>query len=158
MDDGRQRGRGLGKKRELVDDDGHGAARGDAHQLADGFVPVSETEWHWFVTVTGEGLAELPERVGLSGLGGGEHEAAAGAGDCIEQEGLALAAPPGDDAQGGFRAWVPGEASQLGPFEVTVEHVGWLVHCPVPAIDSSSYYNCNYTTPGSLPAVVSRLR
>nr|WP_322756527.1 hypothetical protein [Frankia sp. Cas3] len=51
-----------------------------------------------------------------------------GAGDRVEEEGLTLAPPPGDHIQGGFPARVVGEAGELGPFEVAVEHLGGLVH------------------------------
>jgi len=52
--------RRLGEKRELVDDDGHGATRSDAHELADGLIPPGHAERHRFVAVTGESLTELP--------------------------------------------------------------------------------------------------
>lgn len=97
---------------------------GDAHELGDRLVPVGEAERGGLVAVAGEGFAELAQGVGLGGLGGGEHEAAACPRDGVQEEGLALAAAAGDHAEGGARAGQGGEAGQLGPLEVAVEHLG----------------------------------
>ena len=55
----------------------------------------------WFVKVSGESLSELMQGVCLRRLGGSEHEPVRLDGESIDEKGLTLTAPPGDDAQRG---------------------------------------------------------
>ncbi|MFK4102936.1 hypothetical protein ACI2L1_23185 [Streptomyces sp. NPDC019531] len=129
MIEGRAGGR-LGEEGELVDDRHGGAAPvGNAHEFSDGLVPVGEAERGGLVAMESEGFAELAQGVGFGGLGRGEHEAAACPREGVQEEGLALAAAAGDHAEGGTRAGQGGEAGQLGPLEVAVEHFSGFVHC-----------------------------
>jgi len=90
--------------------------------------------------MAGESGAEVCQDLGLAPLHRLVVEAAAGVLQRLEEHGLAMAPPPGHDAQRGPRPAVRGEARQLAPFPVPVED-------PARLRDHLAYYRiiCNRT-------------
>lgn len=78
----------------------------------------------------GERSADTPQGLGIGGLGRPEVEPACGTAGRVEQEGLALSAPPGDHTERRARLFIFDEPCQRRPFVVAVEHLDGLVHAP----------------------------
>ncbi len=107
---------------ELVEHHGHGLLPGEGEQRVHGLRPVPQPPGFHAPGAAGQQIAETPQRLRLHRVVRAEEETAGLVGERPQQMRLALAQPPGDDAEPGPGPAVRREADERVPGRVAVEY------------------------------------